>query len=380
MSYRMNIARPEKWFLMSSNQGAVDGCVGSSCGGPGVNIARAGYGMKGGYHYSPDFTNNPPMGPNGGLMNYTRGTNCGTENPLNLNASKQHSYASHHQTQNSQKGGSKQNVLPQTTARYGVENISQNEANILRGSYAPITAGSVSSCMVGGAKDDLCKGINKLKKAYTKEIENLGPKLTKKEKQNIDSILDIYTNAVCDVLQALNSTDVQYVEDKLLDLNSKFQEIKKIMDTFVKSSKNKEQKKEVKNIYKQIQTELIKGVKEYLKKLKQIQKKEKSKTKKNKKSNKTTTSKKKKADKNKRRMSIKKKRRQRKKTMKGGYYQYQSNVANTPSMSIPNGSGNGGMFANPPSFKVINNCHSGSYNHFTGKQKPMPVLDQDVSN
>lgn len=382
---KMNIARPEKGFLLSSDQGAVDGCVGCSRGGPGVNIARSGYSMDmdksnhsiqtGGYHYSPVFKNNPPMGPNGGLMNYTRGENCGTVNPLNLNASKQHSG-----DLQQQKGGNKQGVLSQSISRYGVENISQNEANILRGSYAPVTASSVSNqpyhTMKGGSnKDDVCQGIYKIRDMYKKELVNLQSSLTSKDRKMIEIILNYYTNISCDVLQARKSTNKEYVQRKINDIESNYQKLQTLLNNYLKNNKNRKEKEDIKNIYKYIQ-KLIKDVRQHYrtlgkeKKPKTLTKKSKTPTKKPK------TSKKK--EKNKRRKSIKMRRRKRRKTMKGGYHQYQSNVANTPSMSIPNGSGQGGLFANPPSYKMINNCHSGSYNHYTGEQKPMPILEQDV--
>ena len=62
------------------------------------------------------------------------------------------------------------------------------------------------------------------------------------------------------------------------------------------------------------------------------------------------------------------KRRKRKtRKQRGGYKQFQSNVPLTRLMSIPNGPQGGtwpGQLANPPTFKVLNNCVD-NYNHFS---------------
>ena len=65
------------------------------------------------------------------------------------------------------------------------------------------------------------------------------------------------------------------------------------------------------------------------------------------------------------------KRRKRKtRKQRGGYKQFQSNVPLTRLMSIPNGPQGGtwpGQLANPPTFKVLNNCVD-NYNHFSASK------------
>ena len=68
------------------------------------------------------------------------------------------------------------------------------------------------------------------------------------------------------------------------------------------------------------------------------------------------------------------------KKQRGGYAQYQSNVAMTHTQQIPNGAQGGnwqGQLANPPTFSRANLCRD-NYNHFTRKTMRSPVLDQDV--
>jgi hypothetical protein len=77
----------------------------------------------------------------------------------------------------------------------------------------------------------------------------------------------------------------------------------------------------------------------------------------------------------------KKKKKKGGKKQKGGYAQYNSNIAMTHTQQMPNGSQGGtwtGQLANPPTFSRANLCRD-NYNHFTGKTMRSPVLDQDVN-
>ena len=65
----------------------------------------------------------------------------------------------------------------------------------------------------------------------------------------------------------------------------------------------------------------------------------------------------------------KKKRRRTRKRQRGGYRQFQSDIPLSYTMLTPNGSQGGswtGQLANPPTFKIVNNCQD-NYNHY--KQK-----------
>ena len=71
--------------LRGNNEGAVTGCVGSSCGGPCKNIDRAGYGegQKGGYAVNMGDKNATlpldTLGPQAGYISATQVKNCGTQ-------------------------------------------------------------------------------------------------------------------------------------------------------------------------------------------------------------------------------------------------------------------------------------------------------------
>jgi len=80
----------------------------------------------------------------------------------------------------------------------------------------------------------------------------------------------------------------------------------------------------------------------------------------------------------------KKTRRPYRKAQRGGYSQYQSNVAFTPSLSIPGVAPGGtwvtdGMLAQPPPITRTNHCND-QYNHFTGKNTHPAAYDQASSN
>jgi len=98
--------RPMSPELRGSNEGAVDGCVGSNCGGPGKNIDRAGYQQTGGSYVKQHVDKSllSALGPRSGYMGALGKQNCGTNNPLNLKVSTQH-------------GGN--NGCSNPTARYG---------------------------------------------------------------------------------------------------------------------------------------------------------------------------------------------------------------------------------------------------------------------
>ena len=99
--------RPMSPALRGNNEGAVGGCVGSNCGGPGVDIARAGYQPQtGGAHVEQHVDSSllSSLGPRSGYMGALSKPNCGTTNPLNLGTSTQH-------------GGNGECSL--STARYG---------------------------------------------------------------------------------------------------------------------------------------------------------------------------------------------------------------------------------------------------------------------
>lgn len=166
----MNLANADDSFLLSSNQIPQTGCgacksVVSQSGGKksysrrqkkqktdkkvqGKGSKRSrGHGrgrgvgrtrkIKGGAYVAFDHTQTPlPMGPKGGLMTHTSGTNCGMTSDLHMGVSKQHQYGGNYSTQD------------YGVARYGFEEV--KDMGDFRGSYAPITAIQSSQC--GGKK------------------------------------------------------------------------------------------------------------------------------------------------------------------------------------------------------------------------------------
>ena len=98
------------------------------------NVERAGH-MSGGGHYSADNTASQALGPKSGYMGIAKGENCGTVNPHNLNASKQHGGGCGCAA-NIQMGGA--NACSSGTAAYGF--VDDKNLGELRGSYAPATS------------------------------------------------------------------------------------------------------------------------------------------------------------------------------------------------------------------------------------------------
>ena len=332
-------------FFGASKQGAVTGCVGSSCGGPGVNIKRDAtkaetdlYAQKGGMYYEQVFNNDAGMGNNrGGLTEIVAKNNCGAVNPLNLNTSKQH-----------QKGGS-------SVVSYGYTKQNQHLVNELRGSYFPITRQT-------GGYNELCNNINSINsfnqvEKYWSKICPGAVKLYKtyltnvkdKYNNNVLSILREYTKVFCLEEQALENTNKRQIRENFGKMRKILAQVKKTLQSTMVGSRMR--KIQMMKLHSQIRELHLERVRKHLQKKSRTLKREL-----NKKNNKT------------------------RKNMKGGYHQYGSNIAHTNTYSLSNNAGHGGMFANPMPRNIMNNCHSGSYNHYTGETKQAPIFEQDVPN
>lgn len=370
-----------------SNQGAVDGCVGSSCGGPGVNIARAGYeeapvaqGQKGGYYAKPDFDAVHSGGPSGGYIGVTKGTNCGTDSQTNLGASKQHAYE--------MKGGNLTGGLSsEGTARYGFDEASYDLTADLRGSYAPITPSTVQACPVPAAKAQkggsrVCHDLRKVKhyrqvRAFWSSIcpgavmmyeKHLAHKIHS-HTAAVQGIVKHYTKAFCHEVNALASTNKKTIEKEYREMRKSLAKagglVKKVEPRALR-------------LHRMVARRHVNTVKAHHQKHKALTKKHRATARKNGRRSSGTKKhgrKSRKSSKGKKSRKRRSTRSRRRRTMKGGYHQFNSNVPNTPSYAV---STDGGWKMGTPGADM-NARGTGcvdNYNHFTGKGFDTPIFDK----
>jgi hypothetical protein len=337
--------------------------------------------QSGGYYVKPVFTDDIPMGPNGGILGHEIGKNCGINSDLNMDASKQHGgkrkrtrrskRKRKRKTSRKQRGGmSGYGRLSEGTSRYGVD-LNQNLSDF-KGSYAPIKGSSVQSCnMSGGMKttNDICKNLSKIKslknverfwKKNCAETLNFYKNKLTNHKHNV-FFLKKYTKAICHFTNAITSKKTYMFKKQYNLMNNVFKEIENKLD----SNHISHHKKIVDNknkILMKIYNDRIK-----LTKLSNIHK-NKRKTIKHKHKHKRKSVRKS-TNKNKRKSNRKKKYNKKRRTLKrykhkGGYHQFNSNVPISSTYTVvPSGSSN---LNAPPMIQKINNCHD-NYNHYTGK-------------
>jgi hypothetical protein len=378
----MNVIGSHTGNLMSSNQGAVDGCV----GGPNSNLSNARNKMiqnGGRLSYGFDMSTTTGVGLRGGIPNVKVEHGCGVKDPLNMGASSQAM---------PQSGGNPHNNY-EGAATYGFKGVLPEHAGDFRGSYAPIEGGTRPICatpMSGGARA-LCKDFRKVRSF--KDVESFwklicpgavmvyNKYVSHKEKTHPTMVLELvkaYTKAFCHEEKALKSHNKIHVRIHLKSLKSSMKRVERLM---------KQMKLNGLRMHHKVESMHIARIENHLMKLKSHSKtrkaNRKSRGKGHKKSQRRSSrnmSKKSKNGKrgNKHTQHKKRSRNNRKsrKSMKGGYHQYMSNSQNTMTLSLPGAASlPGGSNANPPTHTALNTC-TGIYDHYSGKSIQAPVTDK----
>lgn len=364
----------------TSKVGAVDGCV--SCKNPNIDRdsssmgAVAKTGQTGGAYYGFSETGVHAGGPSGGLMHIQRGTNCGISSDLNMNSSTQHS-----NTKLQNGGGSGYGYQSNGIARYGFD--SGADLSDFRGSYAPIKSNPIPTCkqMIGGSM--LCNDIQKIKHfkqvhafwasicpgavmIYDKYLE----KLEKSHKQKVLNIVRGYTKAFCHEVCAFKLKKKESIKRELVSLKNEMNKVEKILNSIAPNAKN---------MHKMVRDRHIHSVEAHYKlHSKKSQRHTKKHNKKHGKQHKNTSKKQGKMSKTvKRNKNKKNKTRKQRKTMKGGYYQYSSNIPYTANYAV---STDGGYKMNTPGATMNENCVNckDNYNHYDGSSHQTGVFDKDV--
>jgi hypothetical protein len=393
-----NVGNPEQ-ITFGSNQGAVTGCVGSSCGGPGVNIARAGYPgllhgtipgahtnggkmQKGGNYVKPVFNDDIPMGRSGALIGHKSATNCGMNSDLNMGASKQYSNPS------LQKGGSGYGRVAEGNVRYGFDPAKGADLGDLRGSYAPITASSVESCAVippravadaakmsGGGIGKVCHDLKKVKhyghvKSFWARVcpgavmlyETHLQKMLKKDTANVNKVVKLYTKALCHYVKAVGAKGHKVIKRELASMKRTFGSAEKVLHKLTPKAHKMHVMVVNKHVY---DIERLLSGKHSTRKGRQGKKNMGTRRRRHGRRGKRKTGKRKNKSGRKRRRT----------TMKGGYHQFNSNVpiSNTYKL-VPSGTSN---LNEPPTYQKTNQCQD-NYNHYTGKTMETGVYDKDI--
>ena len=332
----------------TSTEGAVDGYV-STCN---KNILRDN-GQTGGAYYGFSEADVNAGGPTGGLANFTAGKeSCAIERDSGMGFGKQHVPI--------QSGG--------VNAGYEFDpETVENNANILRGSYAPIKSTSNTSCMTGGGISNDLRKVKHFKQVeafwaaicpgavglYYSHLE----KLEAKHPEKVSAIVKAYTKAFQHEVNALNKKSTNGIKKELKHLKNSMRKvssmIKKIAPKGMKT-------------HHMIERRHIRIVENHLAKHKSTMKAHK------KRHNKTRKSHSKKSRTRKHKKST-----HRRKTMKGGYSQFGANLPNTPAHAV---STDGGYKMSTPGASINKNCDNcvDNYNHYEGKGSVTGVFDQDV--
>lgn len=278
-------------FLGGSDEGAVTGCTGVKRGG--------GYGMP---------SSVKPVahgGPSGGYGDITRVDTCGSLKDPNLLGSKQSAPLV---------GGGSPVVgagsVSEGSARVVRGELSPELANTLRGSYYPVTSGSITS---------QCGG-------------------------RMGRVARLYKRAAKYEKKALESTDRKVIQASLKKMRKAFRDAEKVLRKMTQMAKTK---------HRRVVKKHTKTIRKHLKKTKS-----------------------KKTRKHKGKPKRKHTRKHRSRKQKGGYHQFMGGEGYTPSMSVGAPSlvkGESWLGTTPPPYHKTNNCHGGSYNHFTGKSTPAPT-------
>jgi hypothetical protein len=358
----------------TSKVGAVDGYVGTD--NPNINRTSTSSNpvpktqqKGGGTHFGFSSVDVHAGGPTGGLISIQKGANCGISSDLNLNASKQHSNV------NIQRGGATGYGYDSGgIARFGFDN-NLDGLHEFRGSYAPIKSIPIPSCkqMIGG--NLICNDLNKVKNfsqvhAFWASIcpgavmiyHNYLEKLEKTQKDKVLSIIKTYTKAFCHEVKALKSTNKKVIKQELQKLKNEMKKVEKMLLELVPQAKK---------MHKMVEKRHVDTVFSHYE---QMSKKNKIHSKKHMKKHKNKTHKAHKSHKK----THKNKSHNKNKTMKGGYYQYGSNIPYTPNYAV---STDGGYKLGTPGATMNSNCVNckDNYNHYDGSSHQTGVFDKDVT-
>jgi hypothetical protein len=355
----------------TSKVGAVDGYVGSE--NPNINRDSTSVGAipktqqtGGGTHFGFSSVDVHAGGPTGGILPIQKGMNCGISSDLNMNASKQHS-----NTNLQTGGGTGYGYDSGGIARYGFDG-SVDGIHEFRGSYAPIKSIPIPSCkqMIGG--NLICNDLNKIKSfnqvhAFWASIcpgavmiyHNYLEKLEKTQKIKVLSIIKTYTKAFCHEVKALKSTNKKVIYHELNLLKNEMKKVEKMLLLLEPKSRK---------MHKMVEERHINTVRNHYN---QVSKRHVIHSKKNLKKQKNKSHKKRTTHKN------KSHKRRKNKTMKGGYYQYGSNIPYTPNHAV---STDGGYKLGTPGATLNSNCVNckDNYNHYDGSSHQTGVFDKDV--
>lgn len=346
-----NIGTPEDIFLSGSTQGAFKNAGCTQQGNPNINRGLFNRGLTGGQRVVSTFDSNIPMGPKGGLVGHTSQSNCGITNPLNLNAS-------------SQIGGN-YGTLEEGTAMYGFDSV-KGTLGVPPGafSYPPISNTPRMGCnMNGGTGGEVCRDVNQVK-SYN-QVQHfwsqicpgavmIYKKYAKKNSKYLLPFIKDYTRAFCEEVQALNAK-TNAKRKKHLVRYKHF--MKRAEQSLHKMNKNAHDYHNMvyDRHFQRIKTTITSG------------NTKRSNTKRsNTKKNKLSTRKRNTRSNKKRKMTRK---------MKGGegYHQFNSNVPNTNSYGLNEGTLlPSGTLANPMPYQIQNNCND-VYNHYTGINSEAPM-------
>lgn len=372
----MNVIGAHTGNFMSSNEGAVDGCI----GGPNPNLSKARNEMiqsGGRLSYGFNLDSTIGVGLRGGIPNVKAEPGCGVVNPLNMGASSQ-------AKPTNQSGGNPHNNY-EGTATYGFKGVLPEHAGDFRGSYAPVQGGTRPICAtpMSGGGHKVCKDFRKVRSFRDVEsfwsvicpgaISVYKNHVSKKEKTHPKMVLELvkaYTKAFCHEEKALKSTNKNHVRMHLKHLKSSMKHVERFMKKMNLSGLRMHHRVEGMHIGR-IENHLMK-LKSRSTKRRGSRKHRKS-TSKTRKISRKSTSRRKSGTRGKR--HVKKSKR---KTMKGGYHQYMSNAQNTLTLSAPGSPAVfGGANANPVTHTGVNTC-TGIYNHYTGTSMKPPVTDAAV--